>query len=244
MKAKKSALFRLKMAFTLVELLVVISIIALLTGLSGPAIRTLSGAGTVNKAIFDFSGTLQVARAYAMANHTYVRVAIAETNASNTVRLVILSLYSADGTLSAGSATPAASDMANPTMWPALGKALSLDNLSIYDVINGASPDTSNDIPPSQTLSSITFSRRVAADTPTFKGIIQYSPSGEAAVLQSLSAASIPNRYIKIAMDQPAPGNASLPISGQGQKLPQQQFILRVSGVNGSVAILRKGEGI
>ena len=226
--------------FSLVELLVVMTIIGILSAMSGPLISSLTGAGTVNKAIFDFSGTLQVARAYAMANDTYVRVAISET--SDHSQVVVLPLYSADGTLSAGSANPAAGDMADPALWPAMSKPLTLENLGIFNAINAASPATASDALPSDSAAG--FSRTLAGAAIAFQWVIQFTPSGEAAVLTSYSATPAPARYIKIAMDRPAPANTSIPLSSLNSSAPQKQFILRLSGVNGSVSILRKGEGI
>ena len=174
-----------------------------------------------------------------MANHTYVRVAIAET--LNPTRLVILPLYSADGTLSAGSASPTASDMANAAAWPALSRPITLENLGIFNVINAVAPTTGSDALPSD--SSATFSRTIAGTSISFKWVLQFTPSGEVAVLQSLSDASAPARYIKIAVDRPSPVDPTSPMSAN-EAAPQKQFILRLSGINGSVAILRKGEGI
>jgi len=222
-------------AFSLVELLVVIAVIALLAALSGPAIRSIAGAGTVNKAIGDLSGHLQNARAYAMATHTYVRVAIAPngvttTSGSLNPASMFLSLVSTDGTLDAVSAN----DMANSTnspKWATLGKALVLDNLLLYDTINGSSPNTSADTKPSD--SDIPdFARNVGGRSVNFTGCIQFDPAGEARV-----EVSNPTRYIKIAIDKPSPSDAS---TGLGQN----PFILRLSGINGAVMVLRKGEGI
>lgn len=220
------------------ELLAVIAVISMLTAFSGPALSALTGSGTVNKAIFDVSGTLQAARAHAMAHHTYVRIAFAETT-SVPGRLVILSLSSSDGTLSAGSTdAPAASDMADSARWQTIAKPLTLENLGIFNTINGAS---AGDAVPSD--SPLGFTRTVAGAALSFKWIIQFTPSGEASVLKTVSEVSAPDRYIKIAMDRPSPSSASSPMSAVSPA-QQKQFVLRVSGVNGSVAILRKGEGL
>ena len=59
-------------AFTLVELLVVIAIIAILMALAAPAFHSIKGGGDLTKAAYDIAGVLDNARAYAMANNTFV----------------------------------------------------------------------------------------------------------------------------------------------------------------------------
>ena len=64
-------------AFTLVELLIVIGIIALLLVLIAPAFTYIKGGTDVTTAIYGVKGVLENARAYAKANHTYVFVGFA-----------------------------------------------------------------------------------------------------------------------------------------------------------------------
>jgi Tfp pilus assembly protein FimT len=58
-------------------------IIVLLAALVGPAINAINGSGNLSKTASDISDLLQQARAYAMANNTYVYVAIDEFDANN-----------------------------------------------------------------------------------------------------------------------------------------------------------------
>ena len=69
-------------AFTLLELMVVIGIIAILMVLVVPAFTTLKSAGDVTDAAYGIQGLLENARTYAKANHTYVFVGLAEVDAS------------------------------------------------------------------------------------------------------------------------------------------------------------------
>ena len=69
-------------AFTLIELLVVIAIIAILMALAAPAFHSIKGGGDLTKAAYDIAGVLDNARAYAMANNTFVYVGIAEVDSS------------------------------------------------------------------------------------------------------------------------------------------------------------------
>jgi len=69
-------------AFSLVELLVVVSILVAVMALLVPAFSGIKGGGDLTKAAYDITGTLDQARAYAMSNSTYVFVGFAEVDAS------------------------------------------------------------------------------------------------------------------------------------------------------------------
>jgi prepilin-type N-terminal cleavage/methylation domain-containing protein len=62
-------------AFTLVEILVVLAIMAILVAISIPALQGLSGAKQFANRLNEISGILEQARAYATAQNTYVWVA-------------------------------------------------------------------------------------------------------------------------------------------------------------------------
>src|ERR1700678_672955 len=68
-------------AFTLVELLVVVGVIVLMMTLAIPAFNAIRGGTDFTSQVYDISGTLEQARAYAMANNTFVLVGIAEVSA-------------------------------------------------------------------------------------------------------------------------------------------------------------------
>lgn len=80
----KQAVVRVKAqhAFTLLELLIVIGIIAVLLVLLAPAFTTIKSAGDVTSAVYGIQGLLENARTYAKANHTYVFVGFAEVDSS------------------------------------------------------------------------------------------------------------------------------------------------------------------
>src|SRR5213079_1173185 len=71
-------------AFTLLELLIVIAIIAVLMVLIAPAFTTIRGGGDVTSASYTVKGALDTARTYAKANNTYTWVGFAGSIGPNT----------------------------------------------------------------------------------------------------------------------------------------------------------------
>ena len=67
-----------RVAFTLVEMLVVMGVILVLLALLVPAIKGIAGGNDFTMATGGIANTLEQARAYAMANNTYVYVGINE----------------------------------------------------------------------------------------------------------------------------------------------------------------------
>jgi prepilin-type N-terminal cleavage/methylation domain-containing protein len=123
-------------AFTLVELVVVIAIIAVSTALLVPAFTNLKGANDLTNAAYTIKGVLEQARTYARVNNTYAWVGFYEENGSiastnpptaGSGRLVISSIASADGTTVYAS-TPGAMD---PTRLMQLAKLVRIDNVHV-----------------------------------------------------------------------------------------------------------------
>jgi len=80
--AKAFGVAQRKRAFTLLEMLVVMGIIATLMVLVAPAFTNLKSAGDVTNAVYGIQGLLDNARTYAKANNTYVFVGFAEVDSS------------------------------------------------------------------------------------------------------------------------------------------------------------------
>jgi len=70
-------------AFTLLELLVVMTVMVVLFALVIPAMKGLLGANNLNRAAYTIQGALDQARTYAMANNTYTWVGLFEEDNSN-----------------------------------------------------------------------------------------------------------------------------------------------------------------
>src|SRR5438046_877124 len=80
--AKAFGVVERRRAFTLMEMLVVMGIIAILMVLLAPAFTSLKSAGDVTNAVYGIQGLLDNARTYAKANNTYVFVGFAEVDSS------------------------------------------------------------------------------------------------------------------------------------------------------------------
>ncbi len=215
---------RLDSGFTLVELLVTLGIIGMLMLASGPAVQALSGAGSTTKAASDFSSVLTLARSFAVAQNTYVRVAIAEIATPGQEKLIVLPIFSADGSLEQGEAL----DMASVNIWPTVGRPLVLQSFRMAEgEVESALPATSGDDLTS--ASDIPNFRRivpgVGSSPVNFSRCVQFDPSGEARIIKA-----IPSRHIKI------------PVDRVGARAGRNPFLLRVSP--GNVRILRAGEGM
>jgi type II secretory pathway pseudopilin PulG len=134
-------------AFTLLELLIVIGIIALLLVLIAPAFTSLKSGGDVTSAAYTIKGVLDTARTYAKANNTYTWVGFYEEDVSQPSishgedpctgcvgRLVMSIVASKDGTMLytlplASAFTLDASP--NQTALFQVGKLAKIDNLHL-----------------------------------------------------------------------------------------------------------------
>src|SRR5438046_10251615 len=72
--AKAFGVAQQRRAFTLLEMLVVMGIIAILMVLVAPAFTTIKGGTDVTSAAYTIKGVLDTARTYAKANNTYTWV--------------------------------------------------------------------------------------------------------------------------------------------------------------------------
>jgi prepilin-type N-terminal cleavage/methylation domain-containing protein len=148
-------------AFTLIELMVVIGIMAVLMVLVVPAFRNLKGAGDITNAAEIIAGTLAQARTYAIANNTYTWVGFYEeapisaapTNATPPYpgkgRLVLATVRSLDGTSIFDDNDLAAVLPANRIAQ--VGKLTKIEGVHVTDI--GAPPSpTPNPTPPLNSL--------------------------------------------------------------------------------------------
>src|SRR5207248_2850199 len=140
-----------KRAFTLLEMLVVMGIIAILMVLVAPAFTNLKSAGDVTGAAYTVKGVLDTARTYAIANNTYTWVGFFEEDVSSTMpgtpgvgRLVMSIVASKDGTMMyAPPLTPTVTLTAGSLIQ--VGKLSKIDNIHLKTFPNATAappPDT------------------------------------------------------------------------------------------------------
>lgn len=170
-------------AFSLVELMVVIAVIASLVALSVPAISAMMGGGKVNQTITELGGLLEQARQYAVSQNTHVWVVFNAATVDNSDTLSVAVVASKDGT-DPGSYGAVPSD--NFTL---ISKIRTFSQFKLQGAgyfaadkipLLPASPAVSD---PENSLSgSMAFSIRLpgGANAVTFDRSLQFTPSGEA----------------------------------------------------------------
>jgi prepilin-type N-terminal cleavage/methylation domain-containing protein len=139
-------------AFTLVEMLVVIAIILVLMVLLAPAFTSLKTAGDTTSAAYTIGGLLEQARAYAMANNTFVWVGFKEVDISNdasvtpqttgTGRVAVAIVASKDGSRGFDVVNPAwianySTGTKVVTNLVAISKLQRLENVHLATTLNG-----------------------------------------------------------------------------------------------------------
>lgn len=245
-------------AFTLVELLVVISLMVVLMALGIPAFNAINGGSDITKAAYDIKGALETASTFARANNTYVWVGFFEENPTTTAtkpvpsgvgRLVISIVYSNDGTqIIKPTGTGQSID---PSKLSQLGKLIKIDKMHFGDVPDPSSPNSNGagtdwDTRPSVVNGAVIY--RIGATTPSatnfpfqypignpapppqynFTKTIEFSPQGE--VVMNSSFSTWP--WLEIVL-QPAHGN----VVDSGSK---NIVAIQVAGINPQIRIYRR----
>src|SRR5438874_12548394 len=192
-------------AFTLLELLIVIGIIAVLLVLVAPALTNIKSAGEVTSAAYTSKGALDTARTYAKANNTYTWVGFYEENVSNPSspnsdtpaigRLVMSIVASKDGT---SVYDPNSLATIAPTKLIQVGKLTKIENVHLWTHTDapsgiGSTLDTRPNVASTYCIgnsspsnSATPFQYPVGNPAPaaqyTFVKAIQFSPKGEARI--------------------------------------------------------------
>jgi prepilin-type N-terminal cleavage/methylation domain-containing protein len=160
-------------AFTLLELLIVIGIIAVLLVLIAPAFTTIKSGGDVTSAAYTIKGVLDTARTYAKANNTYTWVGFYEEDVSQPStnpstpgvgRLVMSTVASRDGTNVYSSGTNICVGSGTGTICPdkliQIGKLIQIENVHLpLFALGSGTGDTFDARPSPSPASDANYSR-------------------------------------------------------------------------------------
>lgn len=211
--------------FTLLELLAVMGIIVLVVGFMTPIVHGLKGAGGLSGAASEIAGTLERARAYAMANNTYVFVGFSERDGLDASKMgdgqvFMIMMGSKDGTQSFGT------DGSNLT---ALSKLKQLRDVHL----EGALPDSAGVVRP-KVNSNYSLGNAGVESPETFSAagckfakIIQFDSRGTATV--EMDNAAVP-QWVEIGL---------VGTRGNTVDSGKNWAALILDGVTGSVRIYR-----
>ena len=255
--------------FTLLELLIVISMIGILLVLIGPAFTSLKGGTDVTSAAYTIKGVLDTARTYAKANNTYTWVGFYEEDVSSgtpgtagTGRLVMSIVASKDGTNVYGSGTV----VIDPTKLLQVGKLIKIDNIHLplfalgtgmgdtFDARPSPSPATDanysrfgelNGLPPNTAPLTTPHNFQYPVGNPapaqyTFSKLLQFNPRGDSRV----SGDSYDVRQVvEIGLLQTHGSATPPPRSGGGTSFVTWDgnvAAVQITGFGGSVKIYRR----
>ncbi len=215
-----------KGGFTLVELLTVIAIMAILAGLSVPALSALNRSGQADLTFSQLTETLEQAREYAVAQNTYVWVAFNANTSSPAAgtQLSIAVIASTDGT-----------DLAS-NWTSSVGPGSNLVQVSKIKTFHLTELQAPGKVTPATTLAEVGQAINSTAQfsitlpgqttTTTFGQAIQFTPSGEAR-----NTDGTPVDLVEFDVQ---------PEKGPGLADPKNGAVFQVSGLTGETRIYRQ----
>ena len=244
--------FHGRSAFTLVELMVVIAIIAILMAFVAPAFTNLKTAGDVTSAAYTIKGVLDQARTYARANNTYTWVGFYEENVASTTpgalgfgRLVMSVVASNDGTIIYASTVPGTID---PTRLMQVCKLTKIDNVHLWTHTDTPLTPTGSTFnyrpniastfcigdtsPPNSTGTLFQYPLGSPAPQYRFGKGVQFSPRGAAQIINSTTSYS-PQPAAEIGLE-PTHGNVA------PNSIPANVVAIQFTGIGGNVNIYRR----
>ena len=199
-------------AFSLIEWLATVTLVGLMMGLALPTLSSIQGGEDVTRAAYDLSGALENARAYAIANNTYVWVGFYEEDGSKASanpaiegvgRVVISAVASKDGTNIYDTSSTGQNPIAAGSL-SQLNKLIKIENAHLASFTDGSGTGGAFDARPAAgsnyarigdanppTASKFPFQYPVGGGAPraqyTFVKTIQFNPRGESIINSTYS---------------------------------------------------------
>ena len=243
--------------FSLVEMLVVVSIISILSLLVGAGMQGIMGTAYDSETA-DLANTLVRARAYAMANNTYVFVGIQEVDANQpsrgvqtpgTGRIGVVVVASNDGTRTYSTTSPSAlapsgltvvsplREYENIHMTTSSGVPTVNPNVVLPDHVAGTGTFTALANSTAASLTTFNWPLSGSAQFTSFGtspgSVIQFNPQGEAQIISQSNGISDPIlQWIEIDL-VPTHGSST---SGASSKNPAT---ILIDGASGNVSTFR-----
>ena len=216
--------------FTLVELLTVAAVMSILLSVAVPALSSMAMGNQMNRSLIELAGTLDQARQYAIANNTYVWVALRPNSSGNQGdELSVALLASKTGTdpspwSNYGSVPNAQIDI---VARPRTFENIRFEEANTYSQskipsLAGKSA-TSLDNTPANNKAVFNIKLPGSGSSANFNRVIQFTPTGEARVSSSVID------VVEFGLH-----------STQGKAASENNVaVLRVNGLTGQTAVFR-----
>lgn len=168
---KNMRTYQARAGFSLVELLVVIAVVGMLTGIMVPAVQGIAGAGRIPSAANQVAGILEFARNEAMTRQTYVWVGFANAKNSDGNKELRVAAFASDDGSSLGSRYQ-------------VSRVLKMANVMLTDFDSLKSETRtligSNALPKSLASNTLEPSPRLTVAGVPLTKVITFTPRGEA----------------------------------------------------------------
>lgn len=246
-----------RQGFTLVEMLMVLSIIGLLSALTTAAVSGIKDAADFDSAVAQVSGVLEQARAYAMAKHAYVYVGFTEVDAaqpttaipqtSGAGRVAVLAVATRDGSRGFDANNSWIANYNDGSNFVVITKPLYVTGLHL---LSQAEPSTGNMNRPSLSSTEDLISN-ASTDTPlawplgssvqgnaqyTFTHVIYFDPEGAShAQLPDTTSVGQIDPYLEFDL-QPTHGDS---VSSAQNASADNFAAIQIDGMTGAVRVYR-----